>query len=191
MKAWMMVVMAALLSLGVAAYSMAEEAVPPVVGQAAPAFKLQDQNGQWHQLSDFKGQWLALYFYPKDDTPGCTTEACNFRDNIYEFRKIGANVVGISVDDVESHKEFSDKYKIPFTILADEDQSVAKAYGVLKNYMVAKLASRQSFIIDPHGNIAKHYNDVDPDEHTSQVLTDIQQLMEQAEEQRAAAAVQI
>lgn len=149
----------------------------PVVGSSAPNFKLQDQNGEWHRLEDYRGQWLALYFYPKDDTPGCTTEACNFRDNIYAFKKIGAAVVGVSVDDVDSHKEFSDKYQIPFTILADEDQSTAKAYGVLKSIVVAKFASRQSFIIDPQGRIAKHYEDVDPDTHTDEVLNDLQQFM--------------
>lgn len=152
----------------------------PGVGSEAPAFKLQDQNGDWHQLSDYHGQWLAVYFYPKDDTPGCTTEACNFRDNIYAFKAIGAVVVGISVDDVDSHKEFSDKYKLPFTILADVDGTTAKSYGVLKDYKLVKLASRQSFLIDPEGKIAKHYDDVNPDEHTDEVLTDIKALMEDA-----------
>lgn len=153
----------------------------PDVGMPAPDFRLQDQYGEWHSLEDYRGQWLALYFYPKDDTPGCTTEACNFRDNIYAFKKIGAAVVGVSVDDVDSHKEFSDKYKIPFTILADEKQTTAKAYGVLKSYVVAKLASRQSFIIDPQGRIAKHYGSVDPDTHTEEVLNDIEQLSGAAE----------
>jgi len=150
---------------------------PPSVGSEAPAFKLQDQNGEWHAMEDYRGQWLAVYFYPKDDTPGCTTEACNFRDNIYAFKAIGAAVVGISVDDVDSHKEFSDKYKLPFTILADEDGKTAKAYGVLRDYKLLKLASRQSFLVDPEGKVAKHYEDVDPDEHTDQVLGDIKKLM--------------
>lgn len=150
----------------------------PVVGSDAPSFKLQDQNGDWHALGDYRGQWLAVYFYPRDDTPGCTTEACNFRDNIYAFKAIGATVVGISVDDVESHKEFSDKYKLPFTILADEDGTTAKAYGVLRDYKLLKLASRQSFLVDPEGKIAKHYDDVDPDKHTDEVLADIKAFME-------------
>ncbi len=149
----------------------------PAVGTAAPAFNLQDQNGDWHKLEDYSGQWLAVYFYPRDDTPGCTTEACNFRDNIYAFKAIGAAVVGISVDDVESHKEFSDKYKLPFTILADSDNETSKAYGVLRDYKLIKIASRQTFLIDPEGNIAKHYDDVDPDEHTNEVLTDIKEFM--------------
>lgn len=149
----------------------------PQAGEPAPEFKLQDQNGDWHELEDYRGSWLAVYFYPKDDTPGCTTEACSFRDNIYAFEAIGAKVVGISVDDVDSHKRFSDKYKLPFTILADEDKKVSDAYGVLKNYMMIKIASRQSFIVDPEGTVAKHYEKVDPDTHTQEVLADLETLM--------------
>jgi len=149
----------------------------PAVGSAAPAFKMQDQNADWHSLEDYQGQWLAVYFYPRDDTPGCTTEACNFRDNIYAFQAIGAAVVGVSVDDVDSHKEFSDKYKLPFTLLADEGGKTSKAYGVLRDYKLLKLASRQSFLIDPSGQIAKHYEDVDPDKHTEEVLADIKTFM--------------
>jgi len=151
---------------------------PPLEGSAAPSFKLQDQNGDWHTLEEYRGKWLAIYFYPKDDTPGCTTEACNFRDNIYAFKAIDASVVGISVDDVESHKEFSTKYKLPFTILADSDNVTAKEYGVLRDYKLMKLASRQSFLVDPEGVVAKHYADVDPDTHTTEVLADIKTLSE-------------
>ena len=150
---------------------------PPAAGSEAPAFHLQDQNGEWHTLEDYSGQWLAIYFYPKDDTPGCTKEACNFRDNIYAFKAIDAAVVGISVDDVESHKAFSDKYKLPFTILADENKETAEAYGVLKDYKVVKLASRQSFLISPEGKVAKHYAKVVTDTHTDEVLADIKALM--------------
>ena len=153
----------------------------PAVGADAPSFKLQDQNGEWHALEDYRGQWLAVYFYPKDDTPGCTKEACNFRDNIYAFKAIGAAVVGVSVDDVESHKEFSDKYKLPFTLLADQDREMAGAYGVLKDYKVLSVASRQSFLVDPDGKIAKHYAKVKPDTHTQEVLADIETFMAQAE----------
>ena len=156
---------------------------PPAEGTLAPAFNLQDQNGEWHTLEDYRGQWLAVYFYPKDDTPGCTKEACNFRDNIYAFKAIGAAVVGISVDDVESHKEFSDKYKLPFTLLADESSETAKAYGVLRDFKLIKLASRQSFLIDPEGVIAKHYSDVDPDTHTDEVLADIRKFAGDGENQ--------
>jgi peroxiredoxin Q/BCP len=149
----------------------------PAEGSAAPGFHLQDQNGDWHDLQDYQGSWLAIYFYPKDDTPGCTTEACNFRDNIYAFKAIGASVIGISVDDVGSHKEFSEKYKLPFIILADEDGTTAKAYGVLRDWKLVQIASRQSFLVNPEGLIVKHYEDVDPDTHTQQVLADLEGLM--------------
>ena len=165
----------ALLALLISLPALAGET--PAVGQAAPGFKLQDQNGDWHDLEDYRGSWLAVYFYPKDDTPGCTTEACNFRDNIHAFKGIGAEVVGISVDDVESHKEFSDKYKLPFVILADEEGTTAEAYGVLRDWKLIQIASRQSFIIDPDGVIAKHYEKVDPDTHTEEVLADLKALM--------------
>ena len=149
----------------------------PVVGEPAPGFKLQDQNGEWHDLQDYRGTWLAIYFYPKDQTPGCTTEACNFRDNIFAFKAIGAEVVGVSLDDVESHKEFSDKYKLPFVILADEGGAMADAYGVLRDYKLMKIADRQSFLVNPGGVIVKHYEEVDPDTHTQEVLADLETMM--------------
>ena len=150
----------------------------PQVGDPAPDFRLQDQNGDWRQLQDYRGKWLALYFYPRDDTPGCTTEACNFRDNIYLFRRIGAEVVGISVDDVKSHQEFAEKYQLPFTLLADSSGETVSAYGVMRNLLVVKMARRQSFLIDPEGRIAKHYAEVNPDTHSNQVLADIKRLMD-------------
>ena len=150
---------------------------PPQAGSPAPDFRLQDQNGEWHSLEDYHGEWLAVYFYPKDDTPGCTKEACNFRDNIYAFRAIGAHVVGISVDDVDSHKAFSDKYQLPFVLLADVGGETAKAYGVLRDYKLTQIASRQSFIVGPDGLVVKHYAKVDPDTHTQEVLADLQELM--------------
>jgi peroxiredoxin Q/BCP len=149
----------------------------PAVGSPAPGFHLQDQNGDWHDLADYQGTWLAIYFYPKDDTPGCTTEACNFRDNIYAFKAIGATVVGISVDDVDSHKEFATKYKLPFILLADEEGETADAYGVLRDWKLVQIASRQSFLVNPQGVIVKHYEDVDPDTHTQQVLDDLEAMM--------------
>jgi peroxiredoxin Q/BCP len=152
----------------------------PAAGQVAPGFKLQDQNGDWHSLEDYRGKWLAVYFYPKDGTPGCTTEACNFRDNIYAFKAIGAEVVGISVDDVDSHKKFSDEYRLPFILLADEEGETARAYGVLRDWKIIQIASRQSFLIDPDGVVAKHYEDVDPDTHTQDVLSDLESLMSES-----------
>jgi peroxiredoxin Q/BCP len=148
----------------------------PTVGQAAPAFKLQDQDGKWRSLSDYQGKWVALYFYPKDDTPGCTTQACAFRDNVFAFNKEGAVILGISVDDVESHKKFAEKHGLPFTLLADSDKKVAKEYGVLKSYGVMEVARRDTFLVDPQGRIAKHYESVDPDSNSKIVLEDIKAL---------------
>lgn len=148
----------------------------PSVGSEAPAFKLQDQDGEWHSLSDYRGKWLALYFYPRDDTPGCTTEACNFRDSVFAYEALGAKVVGVSVDDVESHKAFEEKYELPFTLLADPSGETCAAYGVLRDYKLTQIADRQSFIIDPDGNIARHYEDVDPETHSAQVLADLEAL---------------
>jgi peroxiredoxin Q/BCP len=148
----------------------------PAVGQPAPDFKLQDQAGKWHTLEQYRGKWVVLYFYPKDDTPGCTTQACELRDNIFAFRKAGAQILGISVDDVESHKKFAEKHGLPFTLLADSDKTVAKEYGVLKNYGVIEVARRDTFLIDPQGRIAKHYESVDPDTSSKIVLEDIKAL---------------
>lgn len=149
----------------------------PAIGSPAPGFKLQDQNGDWHDLEDYRGQWLAVYFYPEDDTPGCTTQACSIRDNMYAFEAIGAKIVGISVDSVESHRKFADKYKLPFILLADEDGEVAERYGVLRDLLLVKMAKRESFIIDPEGVIVRHYVKVDPDTHTQMVLGELQELM--------------
>jgi peroxiredoxin Q/BCP len=161
----------------VAGSDQALAADAPAVGQPAPAFKLQDQAGKWQSLADYKGKWVALYFYPKDDTPGCTTQACGFRDNIFAFNKEGAVILGISVDDVSSHKEFAEKHSLPFTILADSDKAVTRSYGVLKTYMgVMEMARRDTFIIDPQGRIAKHYESVDPEGHSQLVLADIKAL---------------
>ncbi|MGH8178630.1 MAG: peroxiredoxin [Steroidobacter sp.] len=149
----------------------------PALGSAAPEFKLQDQNGKWHELKDFRGKWVALYFYPKDQTPGCTTQACEFRDNIFAFRDADAAIVGVSVDDVASHKEFSEKHGLPFPILADSTKETAKKYGVLKSYLgTMELAKRDTFLIDPAGRIVKRYPDVDPKGHSQVVLKDIKEL---------------
>jgi peroxiredoxin Q/BCP len=167
---------ACVLSLAGAPTAAAAEGAPKA-GDVAPAFKLQDQAGKWHALSDYKGKWVALYFYPKDDTPGCTTQACSFRDNVFAFNKEGAVILGVSVDDVESHKAFAAKHGLPFTLLADADKAVSKRYGVLKTYIgVMEMARRDTFIIDPQGRVAKHYESVDPENHSAVVLADIKAL---------------
>lgn len=149
----------------------------PAEGEAAPAFRLQDQQGNWQSLEDYRGQWIVLYFYPKDGTPGCTTEACNFRDDIYRYQAKGAAVLGVSLDDVASHREFAEKYSLPFPLLADVKHEVAEDYGVLTTLGPLKFAKRETFIIGPDGVIMKHYADVDPDAHTGEVLADLDALM--------------
>jgi len=167
----------AIVALSLVAFTGVAVAASPAVGQPAPAFKLQDQDGKWHSLADYKGKCVAIYFYPKDDTPGCTTQACSFRDNIFAFNKEGAVILGISVDDVESHKKFAEKHGLPFTLLADADKAVSKSFGVLKTYMgVMEMARRDTFIVDPQGRIAKHYESVDPEGHSKVVLDDIKAL---------------
>jgi peroxiredoxin Q/BCP len=152
-------------------------AATPEPGSPAPAFRLQDQSGAWHELNDYRGKWVVLYFYPKDDTPGCTTQACEFRDNIFAFNKLGSVILGISVDDVASHKQFAEEHGLPFSLLADSTKETAKSYGVLHSALgLMEIASRETFIIDPQGRIAKHYASVDPKGHSQMVLADLKQL---------------
>lgn len=163
-----------LLVLGLfCAFVAPASAAAPQAGDAAPAFRLQDQNGHWRTPADFHGRWLVLYFYPKDFTPGCTTEVCTFRDDIAKLRKAGAEVVGVSLDDVKSHAEFAAKYHVPFPLLSDADRSVATAYGVLSSHLGMHYARRTTFLVDPQGKVAKVYVDVDPEKNSAQVLGDL------------------
>jgi len=146
------------------------------VGDNAPEFELPDQSGQLHSLEDYRDQWVVLYFYPKDDTPGCTTEACEFRDNIFAFRKINAQILGVSLDDVESHQKFAGKHGLPFPLLADTEGKVADAYGVRTKKLGMTYAKRQTFLVGPDGKIARHYEKVKPAEHSKQVLADLKEL---------------
>jgi peroxiredoxin Q/BCP len=162
-----------LMTLAVAADAPA--AAGPEVGQPAPAIKLQDQHGNWVTLDQQKGKWVVLYFYPKDNTPGCTTQACEFRDNIFEVRKANAVILGVSVDDIVSHEKFSQEHGLPFSILADNTKEATKRYGVLVKRGENEMASRVTFLIDPSGKIAKRYV-VDPPSlagHSKAVLADI------------------
>jgi len=162
--------LALILFVGVIAPALA---AVPQVGQSAPAFRLHDQNGHWQSPADHHGRWLVLYFYPKDFTPGCTTEVCTFRDDVLKLRQAGADVVGISLDDVQSHADFARKYHVPFPLLSDADRKVATAYGVLTSTMGMHYAKRTTFLIDPDGKIAKVYQDVDPQKNSAQVLSDL------------------
>ena len=146
------------------------------VGSKAPNFTLSDQNSIQHQLSDYEGSWVILYFYPKDDTPGCTTQACDFRDAVKRIIASKSNVFGVSLDSVESHKRFADKNNLPFSLLSDESGEVSEAYDSLNNFMSFKSAKRNTFIIDPDGKVAKIYLSVKPSTHSQMVLNDLNQL---------------
>jgi len=143
-------------------------------GNVAPQFTATNTNGETIRLKDLRGKKVVLYFYPKDDTPGCTKEACSFRDEFSEFKKQGIEVIGVSTDSEASHKKFTTKYKLPFTLLADTDHSIADAYGVYgekkfmgRTYMGVK---RMTFLIDEKGKVRKVFEKVKPEEHAREVL---------------------
>jgi len=143
-------------------------------GTTAPAFKTKDDNGEDVSLKDFKGQKVVLYFYPKDDTPGCTKEACSFRDAYSKYKKQGIKLLGVSPDSEASHKKFITKYKLPFTLLADRDHAIAEAYGVWgeKKFMGRTYMGvlRTTFLIDEKGKIKKVFEKVKPEDHATEVL---------------------
>jgi peroxiredoxin Q/BCP len=153
----------------------------PKLHSSAPIFKLPDQNGKEHSLAYHEGKWILLYFYPKDDTPGCTKEACTIRDSFPNFKKLKIAVFGVSVDSVVSHKKFEKKYKLPFTLLSDDKKTVVKKYGVWgKNKFMGHIfegTRRTSFLIDPKGKIAKIYKNVDPVVHAEEVLADLKHFL--------------
>ncbi|MBD3754488.1 MAG: peroxiredoxin [Gammaproteobacteria bacterium] len=151
------------------------------VGQSAPPFSLYDQHQQLQSLNDYRGQWVVLYFYPKDDTPGCTTEACSFRDNINKLIAKQAVILGVSVDNTDDHKTFAAKYNLPFSLLADPEGKVAKQYDALLDLKVLRFAKRHSFIIDPQGHIARIYRNVDPQRHVAEILKDLEDLQQKTE----------
>jgi peroxiredoxin Q/BCP len=143
-------------------------------GNTAPEFTALTSGGGKISLADFKGKNVILYFYPKDDTPGCTKEACAFRDGFSEFKERGAAILGVSPDSVKSHDKFVEKYKLPFTLLADEDKKIVEAYGVWgeKTFMGRKYMGthRVTFLIGPDGRIKKIWPNVKPEEHAAEVL---------------------
>lgn len=154
--------------------------MPLKTGQKAPDFTLLDQNKDSHTLSDYFGNWILIYFYPKDDTPGCTKEACGIRDNYKTFKKEGIKVFGISKDTSSKHKKFAEKYQLPFTLLSDKEKEICELYDILllkkmfgKEYMGI---GRMSYLISPDGKIAKVYGKVKPAEHAEEILEDIKEL---------------
>ena len=154
----------------------------PSPGDSATIFSLPDQHNEMHSLRDYLGKWVVLYFYPKDMTPGCTTEACSFRDSSTAFNDLDVVILGVSRDSVDLHAKFADKYSLPFTLLSDASGTVCSAYGVLskksyngKTYMGIH---RTTFIINPKGKIVKVYPNVDVNTHAGQILEDIRKLRE-------------
>ena len=147
------------------------------VGKKAPHIALPDENGKIHDLKDYMGKWVLVYFYPKDMTPGCTIEAQCMRDRMNELKALGVNVFGVSADDMESHKKFIAKDNLNFPLLADVDKKAAEAYGVWqeKSFMGKKYMgiSRESFLINPDGVVVKHYEKVTPKEHAEEVINDV------------------
>jgi len=150
-------------------HARAEDAIPQV-GQPAPTFTLPSQDGSPVSLNSYRGKWVVLYFYPKDQTSGCTIEAHNFQQDQPKFDAAHAVILGVSVDTVDSHKAFCTKDNLTFKLLADPDKKVVPEYGSLANYMGMKIAKRNTFLIDPQGKIAKVWTGVDPSHHSQEVL---------------------
>lgn len=149
----------------------------PIIGKLAPAFSLTDQAGKQHTLKQYRENWIVLYFYPKDDTPGCTIEACSFRDNFEALKKAGAVILGVSIDPVRKHAKFVEKYALPFSLLSDEGKQVVELYGVWgkKKFMGREYmgTNRVSFLINPKDKIVNIYDPVKPVRHAEAVLSDI------------------
>lgn len=164
------------LAVMVASPDIVHAELPPQVGSLAPAFVLPDASGTKRELAEWKGKWVVLYFYPKDNTPGCTTEAISFRDKLPQLAALNAQVVGVSLDKGDSHRAFSDDLHLPFPLLADTGGEVARRYGALADWGVLKFAKRYTFLIDPDGRVAKTYQQVDAAKHAGEIIADLQAL---------------
>jgi len=147
----------------------------PKAGGVAPDFSLPDQNGAMRTSGEFRGKWLVLYFYPRDDTPGCTEQAARYRDAMRELEAAGGAVCGVSVDDSDSHAAFARKFNLPFALLADRKGETAARYGSLRDLGLMKFAKRNTFLIDPAGKVAKVYLGVNPARNTTDVVNDLKQ----------------
>jgi peroxiredoxin Q/BCP len=161
--------LAALLLVASAVLWMLRPGAQRLEGGAAPDFALPDQNGRTHRLGDYAGRWLVLYFYPRDDTPICTQEACRFRDDIGILGDLNAAVVGVSLNDTRSHADFARKHQLPFALLSDPDGQTAAAYDSLLNLGLVRFARRHTFIIAPDGRIAARFDKIDPASHVQEV----------------------
>ena len=176
MLKWLLVAVVLGLVLLLWRITAAAKASLPRVNDAAPEFELPDQNGVLRSSGEFRGRWLVLYFYPKDDTPGCTEQAARFRDTMSEIEALGAAVCGVSVDDSASHAAFARKHNLPFALLADVRGGIAARYGSLVNLGVFRFARRNTFLVDPQGRIARMYLGVNPARNAGDVTRDLREL---------------
>ncbi len=173
----------ALVVVGIGVFTVRARAADdnmPQVGQMAPNFSLPSQEGKDVSLSSMKGKWVVLYFYPKDMTPGCTIEAHNFQNDLQKYRAMNAEIVGVSVDSVNSHKQFCAKDSLNFTLLSDQDKKVVAEYGSMANYMGMKIAKRNTFLINPEGKIVKVWTGVDPNHHSQEVLAELKSMQKKS-----------
>jgi peroxiredoxin Q/BCP len=178
---WLALAVVAALILAVISFKVANASDnAPAVGSVAPAFTLTSQEGKAVSLSDFKGKWVVLYFYPKDFSTGCTIEAHNFQRDEAQYDQKNAAIIGVSVDTADSHQKFCTKEGLNFKLLADTDHKVSDEYGSIMNFGVKKLSARHTFIINPDGVIVKEFMDVDPSKHSAEVLADLAQLQQAA-----------
>jgi peroxiredoxin Q/BCP len=174
MRAW--IILLVVLLLVVVAWRLANAGRTPEIGSTAPDFILPSQDGSQISLKDFLGKWVVLYFYPKDFTSGCTIEAHNFQRDQSEYAKRNAVVIGISVDNADSHKQFCAKEGLNFKLLADTSHKVSTMYGSLMNFGVTQIAARHTFLIDPQGKIEHAYTSVDPNKHSQEVIAALDEL---------------
>jgi peroxiredoxin Q/BCP len=179
MRVALLVLVVAVIAILVPRLFSGAGAVAPGAGSAAPGFTLPSQESASVSLKDYRGSWVVLYFYPKDQTPGCTREAHNFQVDQTKYAERNAVVLGVSVDSVESHKKFCAKEGLNFKLLADRDGKVSREYGSLTNLGVVKFAKRNTFLIDPSGKVAKAYTSVDPAGHSEEVLAALDQMQKQ------------
>jgi peroxiredoxin Q/BCP len=168
-----LVILLALGALGILALRWGGRGTVPEAGETAPDFVLDDAAHRRHALSDYRGRWLVLYFYPKDATPTCTAEACNLRDSYVEFQARGVALLGVSLDDSASHAGFTQRHHLPFPLLADPDATVARAYGSLWDFGFVRLAKRHTFLIDPASKVAKVYREITATRHAQEILADL------------------
>ena len=174
LKAALVLVVLALATLGFMKINTGDD--PPAVGESAPEFTLKSNEGNEISLSDFQGQWVVLYFYPRDFTSGCTIQAHNFQRDIEQYREKNAVILGVSVDSVESHAEFCAKEGLDFKLLSDEGGAVSTSYGSIRGGGKAVLSARNTFLINPEGTVAKVYMSVKPNPHSTEVLADLDDL---------------